>query len=212
MIFLRPDIAKNYDEYYITDFGKKVDSIEQKIISSLINDIPRTEMLELGCGTGHWSEFFAKQGFSVLGVDISEAMLKIARSKNINAEFKIVDSENLPFKDESYQVISSITMLEFVEDQDKVIQEVYRVLKKDGWFILGCLNANSILAKNKEADETFKNANFLTIEDIKTKLEKFKTLQVKFGVYMNSDYTLLDGSENLDQIDPVFMGVAVQKH
>jgi len=210
-VFIKPEIANNYDDYYQSDFGKKVDKIEQNIISSLIKEIPKNEMLELGCGTGHWSEYFSKKGFKLTGIDISDAMLNIAKRKNINAKFKIANSQNLPFNDESFQIISSITMLGFVNNQDDVIKEIYRVLKKGGWLILGCLNEKSIIGKNKGSSETFKKANFLTINDIQSKLNKFETLHIKTGVYLKPDYAIMDNKKNIDNIEPAFIGILAQK-
>lgn len=210
-VFLKPEIANSYDNYYQSDFGKKVNKIEQNIIGTLLKQIPKSEMLELGCGTGHWSEYFSKKGFTLTGIDISEVMLNIARNKNINAEFKYADSQNIPFKDESFKIISSITMLEFVENQDRVINEIYRVLKKGGWLVLGCLNKDSIIAKNKKNSETFKNANFLTIHEIKSKLEKFENLSYQSGLYLNADYSIANNKKDIDNIDPVFIGIIAQK-
>lgn len=210
-VFLKPEIASNYDEYYQSDFGKKVDKIEKAIIADLIKELPRNEMLELGCGTGHWSDFFSKNGFKVTGIDISEAMLDIAKDKKIDATFKVGDAGQIPFQDESFPCISSITMLEFVDNQDVVINEMYRVLKKSGWLLLGCLNKNSIIGKNKENDETFRDAAFLSIEDIQSKLEKFDILQIKSGVRLAPDYSISDENEENEPIEPVFIGILAQK-
>ena len=210
-VFLDTEIASNYDDYYQSDFGKKIDIIEQEIISNLIKGIPTNEMLELGCGTGHWTDFFNNKGFSITGIDISGAMLNIAKSKNINAKFKIANSENLPFDNESFKCVSSITMLEFVDNQEKVIDEIYRVLKKDAWLILACLNENSILGKNKENNPTFKNANFFTIDSLKSKLDKFEIISIKSGVYLKSDNTIIDNNEDKESVEPVFIGLIAQK-
>jgi len=210
-VFLKPEIANSYDEYYQSDFGKKVDKIEKDIITDLIKELPRNEMLELGCGTGHWSDFFSKNGFKVTGIDISEAMLTIAKDKKIDATFKVGDAGQIPFQDESFQCISSITMLEFVDNQDQVINEMHRVLKKDGWLLLGCLNKNSIIGKNKENDETFRDAAFLSIEDIQLKLEKFDIIQIKSGVRLAPDFSVSNENEENEHIEPVFIGILAQK-
>jgi ubiquinone/menaquinone biosynthesis C-methylase UbiE len=209
-VFIKPEIANSYDEYYQSYFGKKVDEIERNIIDCLIQKVPKTEMLELGCGTGHWTKFFSSKDFNVTGIDTSKTMLDIAKGKNINAKFTIANAQNIPFPDESVQIISSITMLEFVDNQDKVIQEIYRVLKKNAWFILGFLNKKSILGLNKDNSETFKNANFMTKDIIKLKLDKFEIIDVKSGVYLNSDYVILDDKKHYN-IEPVFIGILAQK-
>lgn len=210
-VFLRQDVAENYDNYYKTDSGKKVDEIEKEIISEFLNVIPKEELLDLGCGTGHWTEYFLSEGFKVKGVDISEPMLNIARGKNLNAKFLLGDSENLPFENESYQIVASITMLEFVENQNNAIQEIYRILKKDGWLIIGCLNANSILGKNKEKDEVFKNAIFFNLNDIKSKFKQFELKQIKSGVYLNADFSIMDNTKNNSNTEPVFFGALFKK-
>jgi ubiquinone/menaquinone biosynthesis C-methylase UbiE len=209
--FINPEIAINYDSYYKTDFGKKVDLIEKKIITELLKNVPRNFMLELGCGTGHWSDYFEKQGFNVLGIDISEPMLKLAIEKNINAKFLKADSHYLPFTNKSFSIVSSITMLEFVDDQDKVLQEIYRVLKPGGWLIIGCLNDSSVLGERKEQDEIFKNAKFLKAGELKNKLQLFGKSRFNCGIYLSHNFEILDGSRETSNIEPVFIGVIVQK-
>lgn len=210
-VFLKPEIADNYDAYYQTDFGKQIDQIEKRTISGLLQDIPRAEMLEVGCGTGHWSAFFTEQQFKLTATDISDAMLKYALGKEISARFIKANAQNLPFEAESFNIVSTITMLEFVDDQDKVLQEIYRVLKPQGWFLIGGLNANSILAKNKDQDETFKDAKFLTEKELRNKLKLFGTAQIEKCVYLSPDFNLLDGTPEETKTEPVFMAAIVQK-
>lgn len=211
-IFDNAEEAANYDAYYKADFGKRVDEIEKRVMSSLIKDIPRVRMLELGCGTGHWTKYFAEQGFRVTAVDISEPMLWFARDKKINAEFLQGDAHRLQFKDKSYSVVASVTMLEFTDDQEKVLDEIYRILKPMGWLILGCLNEKSVLGQNKESNETFKKANFINPEKLISKLERFGRPILKYGVCLNHDGTFFD--DNADKkkyAEPVFIAAIVQK-
>lgn len=210
-VFENKEIALKYDGYYQTEFGKEIDKIEKNIVLNLIKEIPRDKMLELGCGTGHWSDFFVDQGFEFIGIDSSETMLNIAIANNGNLEFLYADSENLPFKEQSFSVISSITMLEFVNNQDEVLNEIYRVLKPNGWLILGCLNADSVLAKNKGTDETFKNAKFLSQSELIAKLQKFGNPKLDSGVYLSQDYQIFDNSEHKSLYNPVFLAAIVQK-
>jgi ubiquinone/menaquinone biosynthesis C-methylase UbiE len=129
-IFLTPEVASEYDAYYQTETGKTVDNIEKEIVSAHIKKIPKTNWLELGCGTGHWTKFFSESEFQITAVDNSEAMLKIARSKNLeNVQFLNADATRLPFSDGHFSGIVSITMLEFVDDLEKVLNEIDRVLK-----------------------------------------------------------------------------------
>lgn len=205
------NIANSYDDYYNTDFGKQVDIIEKDIIKTLMSDITRGKMLELGCGTGHWTEFFLKEGFELTASDISEPMLELARTKGLNAKFIKGDSVKLPFADESFRVVASITMLEFVQNKDAVIREIYRVLKPGGYLILGCINASSILGKNKESDEVFKDAKLLTYSELTHKLHLFGAAKYGFGVYLTSDFRIVDNELEANAVEPVFMAAIVHK-
>ena len=209
--FLLPDIANDYDNYYKTEVGNQIDRIEKELINELIKDIPRVKMLELGAGTGHWSDFFIRQGFQVTGIDSSEAMLQVAKTKKLDAAFQLASAENIPFGNASFEVISSITMLEFVDDRERVVQEIGRVLKKDGWLILGCLNAKSVLGKTKENDEVFSKASFLTMEQLRALVKPIGNPIFKTGVFINTEFEILDGTEEINTAEPVFIGCVVQK-
>ncbi len=208
-VFQNPDVAGRYDDYYQTGFGKKIDQTEKKMFDKLLEEIEKDEMLELGCGTGHWTSYFVEKGFDVIATDVSEPMLNLAKSKDIHAVFEHADSANLPFPNESFNVVASVTMLEFTTNPEKVIDEIYRILKTDGWLLLGCLNKKSVIGLNKENDEVFKNGRFFTLDEIKQLLGKFKIQRIETGVYLKPDFTITDDWTNEE---PVFMGILAQKN
>ncbi len=74
-VFSNRLIAEKYDKFYKTIQGKAIDNLEKEIILKHIKGITcREDILELGCGTGHWTEFFCGQGFKVTAIDESEAI------------------------------------------------------------------------------------------------------------------------------------------
>lgn len=83
-------IADSYDSWYAGRRGAMYDRLEKKAIIRYLPPHAKGEkLLEVGCGTGHWSQFFSEYGFEVIGVDVSERMIETAKSKNIfNASFK----------------------------------------------------------------------------------------------------------------------------
>jgi ubiquinone/menaquinone biosynthesis C-methylase UbiE len=211
-IFSDRKVAKNYDRFYETPNGKALDAIEKKLIHDHIRTIPPGEMLELGCGTGHWTEYFSCQGFKVTATDNSEAMLRIAETKKIkNAVFLKADAAELPFPDHSFPVITSVTMLEFVENEKMVLNEIHRVLKPGGHLILGCLNRLSEPGKAKNNDEVFKHARFFTSSEVSRLLSMFGTPSMSFGVYLSSEFELLDGKNKQNTVEPAFIVASVQK-
>ena len=210
-IFKDQAIAAQYDDYYATELGRKVDEIEKGIFKDLLSGIPRGKMLELGCGTGHWTDFLVENEFSVDALDASDEMLAIARSKNIDANFSFGNAEKLLYKDNSFNAVSTFTMLEFVDDPQKVVSEIYRILKPSGWLVVGLLNEKSVIGKNKDNDEVFKYANFIYPNQFEILFGKFKIIKKISDVYLDAQYKLQDNHLEKLTIDPAFIGVLLQK-
>lgn len=97
-------------------------------------------VLDLGSGAGFDAFLAAKKAGDsgkVIGVDFTEEMVEKARGiarkygyKNV--EFRLGDIENLPFENESVDIIISNCVINLAHDKLKVFKEAYRVLKNDG--------------------------------------------------------------------------------
>jgi ubiquinone/menaquinone biosynthesis C-methylase UbiE len=211
-IFQLPSVAGEYDDYYHSEKGKIIDKIEKEIVSYHLRNLSGNHLLELGCGTGHWTQFFVELGFQVTALDNSEAMLEIARGKNIqNVQFLMADAGRLPFPDNHFAVIVSVTMLEFVEDIERVLEEIDRVLQPGGTFLLGCLNALSELGKNRANDAVFRYGRFFTPEEISKLLSRFGRPAISAGVYFSPGLEILDGTEKQETVQPAFIVASVKK-
>lgn len=101
---------------------------------SEISDQLEGPILDIGCGFGE----FAGVAFNSLievGIDINQKDLVLASKKNKYKNLILVDARKLPFEDESFKTVVSISTLEHIEQVDKVFREVNRVLKKGGRFV-----------------------------------------------------------------------------
>ena len=213
-VFDKDYVAKNYDQFYESLKGKQVDEIEKNLVRQLIHSIAgRGNMLELGCGTGYWTTFFCEEGFRITAIDNSLAMLSEVKEKNIRcASFQHADATNLPFDKNNFDVVASITMLEFVNDIETVFQEINRVLKPGGYLLVGWLNALSELGKKKNSDEIYRHARFYTPDKIRQYLSYFGVPILRFGVYYSPSFDLLDGTDKQDTVHPAFIATLVQKN
>jgi SAM-dependent methyltransferase len=90
-------------------------------------------ILDLGCGDGQLTERIAASGASVAGVDNSAEMVAAARSRGVNAEE--ASAEALPYAAASFDAVFSNAALHWVRDQDAMMAEVHRVLKRGGRFV-----------------------------------------------------------------------------
>jgi len=168
-------IAHRYDAWYRTPRGRMYDRLERAAVDRLLP--PASEggkLLEIGCGTGHWSEYFAGKGFAVTGVDISERMIAVTRQRNIaGGTFGVADAERLPFPDGSFDVVAAITVLEFTADPARVVSEMTRCVKKTGGMvILGVLNRLSGYnrSRTRRAASMYASATLFSPADLRALL------------------------------------------
>lgn len=130
-------IPQHYDDHlgpmffepYAQDVGKLIGT-------STINDA-----LEIACGTGRVTRHLRNALPStsrLIASDMSEDMLTVAQNKlaGLNIEWKIVDAQNLPFHDNSFDLVVCYFGYMFAPDKDKAFAEAFRVLRKGGRLLM----------------------------------------------------------------------------
>ena len=207
-------IAGQYDYYYQSDFGKKVDALERKLIGDLLKMLPEKNLFEIGCGTGHWTKFFTENGFSVIATDIADKMLEQARKKNIkNAVFKYADVLNLDIKDNTLNNIIAIASLEFTGNLQKASDEIYRVLKPGGYFICAGLNGSAPFWNTQKNDPLYQSAEFFHTRSLQKLLSKFGNPEIRACVVIENDrFTDNQYSEKEKLNKGAFIAAIVQKN
>ena len=101
-------------------------------------------MLDIGCGTCWYSINAAKSGYDVTGMDLSGYAVKIGKKVGKclgdqickKCDFLLGDAENPPFKEESFDCVLYLNILEHLPDPEMGIKEISRVLKPGGYVIL----------------------------------------------------------------------------
>ena len=108
-----------------------------------------SRVLDVATGTGKQAFAFAKKGYEVIGIDLSEDMLKVANKKNKyeNAKFIVADATNIPYKDNFFDVSCISFGLHDMPlaIREKVVEEIVRVTKPKGIIVV----VDYALPKNK---------------------------------------------------------------
>ena len=109
-----------------------------------------SKILDLGCGNGISSRLLNRAGFDVVGTDISPLFLEDARNweslhDKPKLRYQVCDVLELPFEDESFDVICSNELIEHLPDVETALKEMVRVVRKGGRVVLSGPNLCSPL-------------------------------------------------------------------
>lgn len=92
--------------------------------------------LDIGCGTGNYTVALSEKGLSMIGVDPSTEMLKVAKARTDQIEWKIGRSESLALKDVSIEGIVACLTIHHWSELEKSFSELNRVLKLAGKLVI----------------------------------------------------------------------------
>ena len=136
----RQEIEKNYHnkkyehEYRVIN---KHGSIPYGYFYDVIGDVNGLKVLDFGCGDGWYSCQMAQRGAEVVGIDISEELIRKAnqqmKKRNLknNLNFQVMAGEDLQFFPENFDLVVGSAILHHT-DIDLAIKSIHRVLKKRG--------------------------------------------------------------------------------
>jgi len=188
----------NYSDEYDNWF------IENKyVFQSELNAIKKTlpkekKGIEIGIGSG---VFAVPLGIDE-GVEPSEAM----RTKAINRGLKVIDgvAEKLPYQNNSQDYVLMVTTICFVDDIYKSFQEVNRILKEDGIFIIGYVDKDSPIGKfyleHQNESLFYKEATFFSTEKL------FEILETTGFIIENTYQTVFGFIDEIHEVQEVLPG------
>ncbi len=170
-------------------------------------------VLDAACGTGYGSSFLVEHDASeVIGIDnADDAILHCNENySNPKLSFKKADCLNLPFEDSTFDTTVSFETIEHLENPNKFLTEIKRILKNDGVFIVSTPNIESYDEENPFHEHEF------SLKDFESILHKnFKNVSIFFQFYPSSimignynkttsfETTIVDNKIN-DEIEPLY--------
>lgn len=133
-IYDNPEFFQGYLELRSSDksFNRALD---QPTMRGLLPNLTGLSIIDLGCGFGDLCRYMREQGAaSVLGIDISENMLNLAKAKtqDKNINYQRMAIEDFSVSAESIDVVVSSLVLHYVADYSAVVEKIYRCLKPGG--------------------------------------------------------------------------------
>lgn len=159
--------AATFDEF---DFVHTVtrDGLFERLEPMLVE---AKTIVDLGCATGTASKLLARRfrGAQVIGVDHSPAMLRVAKSKKSwrsKCSFVEADAAALPLQDQGFDIVFCNQLLPWIDDVPAVLDEVNRVLRKNGLFLFASLGPDSFMELRRAWAAVDEGAHVLPFADM----------------------------------------------
>ena len=132
-------VAPDYDRRYANN---RFDAV-RATLREFIGDTRALDVLEVGCGTGHWLQELAGSVATIGGLDPSPAMLAIARVATNQALLMRGEAEHIPWRDRCADRVFSINAMHHFHDKAAFIREVRRILRPGGAVMIAGLDPHS---------------------------------------------------------------------
>jgi len=178
-----PDVIdpEEYARWRESYLGAITERIEEEAIFRLAGDMSGKSLLDLGCGDGTYSIAAFQRGARVTGVDNSDGMLDSARRRatacGASVEWRRASAESLPYDAGTFDIVLAVTILCFVRNPLQVVQEVSRVLRPGGSFVIGELGRYSSWALSRRVrgwlgSSTWRDTHFRTLGELQQLLQQ----------------------------------------
>jgi len=175
--------AADYDKWYETPDGSLHNRFQKELVSGLLPPARHGEkLLDVGCGTGHWSRFFSSLGYEVTGIDNSADMIAVARSNVCEGcEFELSDAEHIPYPEDSFDVVATMATLEFLARPRKALDEMARCLRPQGRLMIGTLNRLAPLNRERLASgkQPYASAHMFSTRELLVLLVRYGIVKLR---------------------------------
>lgn len=176
-----PEMVKARHAFFTLDYYAPL----KNELTNIINNFKPRTIVDLGSGEGYYTNFFAKNSkYEIVGIDISKEAVKVASKNNKDILYIVGSVQDIPLFDNSIDlVINNFTPID--------LDEIYRILNKDGILITTKVGTNHLIELKKAIyDEAYLNDNE-AIDDHRFILLESKIVSFNIDLNNNKDITNL---------------------
>jgi SAM-dependent methyltransferase len=118
---------------------------------------PAGRCLDVGCGEGRLPRDMKSWGYEVVGVDVSQTLIRYAREADPVGEYLVVDGASLPFDEETFALVTAFMSLHDMDDGHSAASHMARVLRRGGRLCIAIVHPMSSAGRfeSRDADARF---------------------------------------------------------
>lgn len=194
------EVVRYYDAFYAEDdFRYYSDRISRKVIENLCEFShvkPGGKVLDIGCGTGYYTQHFHNLGYDAIGIDISASGIAKAKQKYPEVNFQVQDATALDFEPDSFDLVFalgvSLANTRDMEELHRFLRYLFRFVAPDGTllFIGGSDLSGSTSATSTWFNHTWKEIQQFMSPDLTNThgpyLSHFKLLSYSNRLALNA--------------------------
>lgn len=197
------DLADHMGEAYLRYSFTKGTRQEVDFLETALSLRSDARILDVGCGPGRHANEFARRGYTVHGIDISERFIDVAR---VNAEpgatFEVRDARSLPFVDEFDAVVclcqGAFGLMIEDDGDENVLRSITRALRPGGVLALSAFNAYFVVKHQTDSDFDVARGVNHEVTDIRSPEGAIKQVDLWTGCYTPRELRLLAARVGLD--------------
>jgi ubiquinone/menaquinone biosynthesis C-methylase UbiE len=183
-------------------------------------------IIDIGCGSGVQIKEVGKNGYSLaIGIDINLNAIRFARERSLpDTEFIIADAQHLPIRSSSADKIICAEIIEHLKRPEKLVNEIDRVLKRQGVVVITTPNDQSIwgiyeflwdmFGRGRNYGET--HLKFFSMSDLRNNFHEFSECRTQSLFFISPIFALFNRTALLEfgkKMDSMFeqwgMGVSI---
>ena len=170
------NLAKNEsEEFKKVGWGTKESLLSKfQVALDVVPFSTVSNVLDIGCGNAVFEELLLEKypSLDISVMDVSEEQLKLVKQKNLQINLKKGSITSIPYPDESFECVTCIGLLQnFDGSVDEAIDEIFRVLKKQGILYLVTMDSECKDIKNGKIAKNPSQKYFIP-EELEKKLER----------------------------------------
>lgn len=197
------DLADHMGEAYLRYSFTKGTRQEVDFLETALSLRSDARILDVGCGPGRHANEFARRGYTVHGIDISERFIDVAR---VNAEpgatFEVRDARSLPFVDEFDAVVclcqGAFGLMIEDDGDENVLRSITRALRPGGVLALSAFNAYFVVKHQTDSDFDVARGVNHEVTDIRSPEGAIKQVDLWTGCYTPRELRLLAARVGLE--------------